>query len=680
MHADSFPIAKVFANGGDIHYFLPYFQRQYAWQKEQWKTLLQDVIALYEHYIDDTLPEHFMGSLVVINDGTRRGTMTAFKLVDGQQRLITISLMLMAIADLVKNSKELLYRKIRKMVVNPDESGDLFYKLLPTKKYGDQEAYKAILDEREIPKTDSVIPLAYIYIQEEIQRHIAGGNIDPEQLFLVIANSLQVVFIDLSQDERPYEIFESLNAKGKPLSQADLVRNYIAMRLPENRQPEVFERYWSRVESVLREEREVVRLGELTAFIRHYLAFHSGILCSEQQVYERFRDRARNEFETTALFEEEIRTMSRFASYYNHMLRPDTEQDPKIRKALYRLNILEFSTGYPFLLALYDAYDNKKISYENFLEALGVIENYMVRRFLTGEPTNYLNKTFPTLWQSIDLEQFIPSLKKLLAQRKYPADLRVQQSILTQEMYGRDTTRAKTILILTTINEYLSRNTGGSTVLNDEPSVEHIMPQTLTDEWQEDLGENFEQIYQDYLHTLGNLTLVTAEWNSGKLSNKPFLVKKQHLQGHALRLNYEYFGKLIDVWNEQSIRDRAGFLTDKILKIWPQISPVVAVQSSGGAKPTTLIILGQRIPVSTWRDVACQTTESVIRVIDNFDALADAMPAYLSRSPYQSANRQLSNGWYLYLNLSAHSIKNYCRLLIERAGSDDDDWNVEEAS
>ena len=682
MKAESIKIAKVFSSGGDVHYYLPYFQREYAWEKENWQTLLNDVLGLYDVYSDEKPPEHFMGSLVVINDGTRKGTVPAFKLVDGQQRLTTISLMLCALGTITKEFHPGFHKKIRKMVTNPDEEDLLHFKLLPTTKYGDREVYTAILNEEELPHSDSKIPQAYQYYLEEISHRIKSTKIDPERFFLVLTNCLQVVFIDLNQEERPYEIFESLNAKGKPLTQADLVRNYIAMKLPESRQPEIFDKYWSKIENLLQEKRVVgrSRLGELTAFLRHYLTFKMGVLCNEEHVYARFRDRIEAEFSTPNSFEAEVANLKRFAEYYDRLLRPEHETDVDIRNYLIRLNTFEFSTGYPFLLAAYDSLFKNKLLKTAFIDGLKVLENYIVRRYITGEPTNYLNKTFPNLWKEIDANQYIISLKKALIQKNYPGDHRLKQAFLSESMYDRSSqTRAKTVLILEEINRHISRkkNNDAYTILCDSPTIEHIMPQTITDAWKNELGPNWEQIYRDYLNTLGNLTLVTSGWNS-ELYNKSFMIKKSKLAGHGLLINKEWFNRPILQWNEDAIRERAEFFGGLVLEVWPAIGEPPAPKTSEGTKPTKLTILGQQITVSTWRDVASQTTEMIIKLTDKFNEIAERMPAYLDKEKFPIADRQLSNGWYLNTNLSAASIKTYCRNLTSAAGLENGDWQVEE--
>jgi uncharacterized protein with ParB-like and HNH nuclease domain len=404
MKADSLQMVKVFSSGGDIHYVLPHFQREYAWGESEWKTLLTDIFSIYEIYQDEQPPEHFMGSLVVINDGTQAGTVPVFRLVDGQQRLTSISLVLCALERLLDGNETHagLKKKVRKMLLNEDESGHLHYKLLPTLKYGDRGCYCAIVTGKQSPAgVESKIPEAYRYLTAQLDGRLKGGSIDPNRLFTVLMNSLQVVFINLNQSERPYEIFESLNYKGKSLTQADLVRNYIAMKLPPDRQEPVFTELWSPIEDMLLEKRTVgrSRLGELTAFLRHYFALLSGVLVNEEHVYSRFRDRGQAMSVTD--FERELHTVKRFAGYYDRLLRPTREPDKEVRQQLERLAILESATAFPFLLYMYDEWEQARLHREEFLAGLRLIETYMVRRFLNRDLTSYINRMFPTLIKDV---------------------------------------------------------------------------------------------------------------------------------------------------------------------------------------------------------------------------------------------------------------------------------------
>jgi uncharacterized protein with ParB-like and HNH nuclease domain len=574
MEANNVAIAKVFSSGGDIHYVLPHFQREYTWEKANWETMLNDALAVYDEMQPAgegegfTSIEHFLGSIVVIHDGMRSGTVSAFKLVDGQQRLTTISLLLKALSNAIEQSQPNLARKIEKLLINGDETGDLFFKILPTIKYGDREAYCALLSGRGAVPTASKINLAYSYFREQLIPKLAE-NLNPEKLLNVILNSFQVVFVNLNQNESPYRIFESLNAKGKPLTQADLVRNYIAMRLPSARQERVFTEHWSRVEELLQETRYVGRLPELTAFLRHYLAMTSGVLCDETHVYARFRDRAEKEFGDAGSFERELSVIGKFASLYDDLLRPEKIADEEIARKLQRLNSLEILTSYPFMLRMFQQYQEGVLTRPQIVDALNVIENYMVRRYLAGEPQSYLNRMFPALWSDVKGEDFVESLKCALGRRNYPTNARLLRSLETRKLYDKsEQNRRRTTLVLESVNRRLSEGSGGYTVLDARPTIEHVMPQTLNDQWKEDLGIQWEQTHRDYLHTIGNLTLVTSEWNAS-LSNAPFAIKKPKLASHALRINSSYFSREIARWNRDGIRERADDVGETILQIWP---------------------------------------------------------------------------------------------------------------
>jgi uncharacterized protein with ParB-like and HNH nuclease domain len=603
--------------------------------------------------------------------------------VDGQQRLISISLMLCALGDLICDSQPDLNRRIRRLLTNDQEKGILFFKLVPTKKYGDRETYFALLRKEEISTTlDSKIPEAHEFFYKEFGNRLKSGALDPTRLFLVLVNCLQVVFIDLDQGERPYEIFESLNAKNKPLTQADLVRNYIAMKLTEARQEEVFEKHWSHIEELLQDKRLVGHsgLGELTAFLRHYITMRAGVLCNERHVYERFRDRMEEETSNLDEFIQEIIILKKFAGYYNRLLRPENEPNLDIRNKLRRLNILEVSTAFPFLMMAYEAYDGNGLSAQEFCEVLDIIENYIVRRYLTSEPTNYLNKMFPTLWREISPAKVVETLRKVIITKNYPADTTIQRELSHARLYGRGSqVREKLVLVLETINRHLDVAAGGYTVLNDIPTIEHIMPQSLSPAWKAHLGINWEQIYKDYLDTIGNLTLVTQEWNN-ELSNAPFEEKKGRLAGHALKLNRSYFSQdSVVKWNDTAILERAEYLVKQILSLWPELGTPPVNQKTTGKKPISLTILGQSFLVSTWREVAYQTTVVASQLVDNFEtAIAEQMPAYFDQHEYKNACRQLPNGWWLYLNLSAASVKNFCHNIIILAGLSDEDWVLEE--
>jgi uncharacterized protein with ParB-like and HNH nuclease domain len=689
MKADSWKISKVFSSGGEIHYVMPHFQRQYSWGKTEWEVLLKDAIAIYEEYDPEKETEHFIGSLVVINDGTR-GTITAFKLVDGQQRLTTLSLLFLVLRDLVTAIDPKLANKINKFVVNSDEEREeeVYFKLLPTNKYGDRQAYQTILLKENPQQTESRIPKAYDYFYHEIESTFKEGELDIGRFFTVLQNSFQVVFIELTKNESPYHIFESLNAKGKPLTQPDLVRNYMAMMLPTSQQETAFTK-WEKIEKLLQEDRKVGKsgMGELTAFIRHYLAMETRNLCTESHIYARFRDYCKKLDDKQ--FVREIANLLKFAEYYNKLLRPENEVNPDIKTALIRLNTFDISTAYPFLLTLYNEYKSQQINFEEFRESLKSLENYVVRRYICGKPTNYLSKMFTSIWKDVtaikdeDESVTLPeALQKVLIAKQYPNDNDVRQSIHSHRLYDKNNPQ-KICLVIDSINRHLSKGTGGFTVLDKNETIEHILPQNPSKDWEIELGDKFKQIYREYLHTLGNLTLVTSEWNS-QLSNSAFLMKKQKLAEHALRINSDYFSKIINRWDDKAILERANFLTSKFIEIWPSLGEHEAFPTRTSSKPKLIQICGDEIALSkdTWREVTVQCCEWVIKNrSERFEKARNLLKSHFQDNrPDGNSDGQkwhkLSNGYWVNLHKSAEDHIKFCRRFLEAVGFSEDDWSI----
>ncbi len=684
MKADNLDIAKVFSNGGSIFYVLPHFQREYTWGRPEWDTLLNDALAVYDEYREDKPPEHFLGSLVVIDGGRTQGVIPVNVLVDGQQRLITISLLLCALRDMVRPKLPDLARLIDTMLINQGNTGDAHFKIFPTTKYGDRAAYQAIVNGESVEKAESSIPSAYHYIVREI-RSVLNGALDPQRFCFVLLNCFQVVFINLSRSENPYRIFESLNAKGKPLTQADLVRNYIAMKVPQQRQEELFSKIWVEIEQRLQEKRTVARrLGEMSAFLRHYLALQTSVLCNEDHIYARFRDRMERDFQEADAFIDEIARLRRFAVYYDTFLQPEKEARSEIRERLERLKVLETSTAYPFMLALAEMNDQRTLSDGEYAHALALLENYSLRRYLCGEQTNYTNRMYPALMGEIDREQgddepLSMALARVLAAKRYPSDRKVEGSIRSDQINRSGSQNKERIcMILDAINRRLTQEDVNVT-LSTAPTIEHIMPQTLTDEWKHELGYNSEAIHHDYLDTLGNLTIVTQSWNSS-MSNGSFAEKRKKLAGSGLAINSRYFSEHADRWDESSICARADFLTQHICEIWPQFhEPSAAPEQHVRVSPRQMILQGESFDVKTWGNVMIHIAERAI-AIGKIEQVRQAAPLDFSATGPSRKTRQLSNGWCINTWKSAHEAKIFCRRAMAAMGYAPSDWQVVEES
>lgn len=380
------------------------------------------------------------------------------------------------------------------------------------------------------------------------------------------------------------------------------------------------------------------------------------------------------DFEDRAAFMGELENLTRFATHYDKLLRPQNERDLDIQKALERLNALEITTAYPFLLGIFDKYHNKVIDRSVILEVLRILENYMIRRYLAGEQSNYTNRMFPTLERELDPNRLVESLRKVLIRKNYPSDNRIKEKLLTDNLYNKQTPQ-RLFILLNTINRYLSTGTDGYTTLNSEPTIEHIMPQQMNDEWRNHIGSEWATVHRDYLHTLGNLTLVTQGWNSS-LSNGSFYDKKQKFTQHALLLNKEYFSdKQITTWDEKAIRNRTEYLTNLILSIWQPFGDLPDTLDVTGRQPKTLWVLGDKREVNSWRDVIVQMAEIAITLAPNTKLLIE-LPSYFS-TEQKARSRQLSNGMWVSINFSGTSAIIFCERVISTLGGTQDDWRID---
>jgi hypothetical protein len=339
------------------------------------------------------------------------------------------------------------------------------------------------------------------------------------------------------------------------------------------------------------------------------------------------------------------------------------------------------------LMRLFDAADAGSLSECDLVSALDIIENYFVRRYLIGE-TQYVNRMFPTLCRDIQhYDATLPAtLRALLATKRCPTDDEVRAAARKRPLYVQSRTYSSIRLraLLTRINEHLSRDCDAVTVLQGTPTIEHILPQTLTDAWRRDLGDAAEQILHDYGDTLGNLTLVTQCYNS-QLSNRSFAEKARELAHHGLKLNDVYFADPPALWNAVAIQQRADFLVDQILAIWPSLGSdyMKRAEWQTGAKPKLLIIRDEVIPVKLWRDIIYQTAEYCIRQ-GAFEAVAQAVPKLVSAEKidgkYPKDWTVLSNHWSVKVNMSREQVKSVCRRIFSAIGVSENEWHIEEES
>ncbi len=676
MDAAEAKIQKVLQ--GDKQFLVPHYQRPYSWNDEQWKALWADILGLLE--TPDAEP-HFIGSIVTSPARSTPEGVEKRLLIDGQQRLTTLLVLLTLIRDRAREAgASKLAERVQDLITNRHEEGNEQYKLLPTQgeepTESDREAFVRLV-EGSTGITKSGIGAAYHFFASKLRRADAP---DLEALFWVIVGKLTLVSIILDEKDNPHRIFESLNGKGRPLSQADLIRNFFFMRLNERDHERVYVDLWRPM------QRRMQRAsGEdvLTGFVRHYLMRFGGVV-RETDVYAALKSRVDGDKSRTPL--EHLKELAQYSEYYEVLLRPEKARSLGVRHRLERLNRLEVTVAYPFLLAVYADVAAGKRTEDEFSAILDVTENFLVRRFVCGIPTHGLNKIFASLYEHAARTDgdFIAAASKVLASstRSYPRDEEFRERLGSARLYGGGDRREKTKLILEALEAAIGHK---ETVLAEALTIEHVMPQSPSDPWKEHLGAAWEEDHEQFLHTLGNLTLTS--YNS-ELSNSPFEEKKRLFSASHVELN-RYFGPLVR-WTGEEIERRSEVLSDQALTIWPYFgSPHAGVPLQSpedaevtGRVPSVVRVRGELTPVSSWVDVAVVTMEAIARVGDDeFDAVMRELPKFVNRDATafrrSSRLRKLTNGAYLETNHSASTIHRLCVQAAQLAGLGHEEWAVE---
>jgi uncharacterized protein with ParB-like and HNH nuclease domain len=639
---------------GTKQYVVPLFQRSYSWDKKEWEILWNDLCDLCKA---DKPRTHFIGSIVTMPTVSVPEGVTKYLLIDGQQRLTTIFVLLSFLRDRAKESgDEGLSEEITNtLLVNPYKKDFDYYKLLPTQT--DRLSFQNLVKLRK-PDSQDQISKAYIFFRRKFQQ----SDIDIQTLKKVISNNLSVVSVVLGVDDDPHLVFESLNAKGRPLTQSDLIRNFFFMRIHVSDQEDIYDRFWKPMQEALS--------SNLTEYIRHYL-IKDGSWVKESDVYFALKELIGD---SEAL--EHLKDISQSAEHYKKLLYPEKyEHDSAIRKALSRLNRIGITTAYPFLLNCYRAYEREQISEKEFLGALNTLENFIMRRFVCSVPTNQLNKIFPSLYSQIQNRtsgSFVEGLRKILQTKDYPKDIEFRARLADARLYGGNDRVAKAKLILETIEETYSHK---EIVDFSNLTVEHIMPQTLTQSWKDHLGKDWEQTQELYLHVIGNLTITGY---NPELSNSSFEEKKLILGESHLELN-KYF-KNKESWIKDDIDWRSEKLADVILKVWSYFGDDQTESTEQtdvtGKIPNTLWILGQIIKVQSWSDVLVYTLDTISELEpDKFERIVNRFPRFFGKEKFFRA-RKLSNGLSVEANLPAKAVNRFCQQAMEEAELTSEDWRV----
>ena len=547
---------------------IPIYQRLYSWTENECERLWDDIITTGSKDI----PSHFIGSIMYIEKGLYQiSKPEPLLIIDGQQRLTTVSLLLEALARKIGDNEIIngfSERKIREYyLINPLEEGDRKYKLLLSQ--NDRSTYISIIDQKEYPKEFSVrIKDIFEYFTNKIDE-LSENDIQNLCLGLL---KLFIVDISLNRDhDNPQLIFESMNSTGKDLSQADLIRNFMLMRLEGDIQKRLYEDYWRPMEVEFGQE---AYSSYFDSFMRHYLTMKTGNIPNIDEVYEEFK---KYFYTSQRDNEEELKELKKYTAYFCAMAL-DKEQDKELKEAFSDLSELKVDVSYPLLLELYNDYKMNILSKDDFIEIIRLIESYVFRRAVCGIPTNSLNKTFASFGKSIIKEKYLESVKahfnKMTSYRRFPNDEEFVTELTCRDLYNF---RSRSYWL-----RRLENHDRKERVNVSEYTIEHILPQNnnLNHDWRQALGPDWEKIQQKYVHTIGNLTL--TGYNT-EYSDK-FFTDKRDMKGgfreSPLKLNRGLAN--LETWNEETILQRAENLAKEALKVWqyPQLDQTILEQYS----------------------------------------------------------------------------------------------------
>lgn len=547
-----------YLDGASKRFIIPVYQRNYDWKMEHCKQLYDDLVKI----IRQNRKSHFFGSIVSVQ--SESGTMEEFLIIDGQQRLTTISLLLLAIYHLLSSGKmvsrdhQLMDKILKKYLIDEYEPEEKRIKLKPIK--NDQKAFGILFDQDEEYIPDSNLTINYRYFYDRIQH----GELDIDELFDAICK-LEIINISLNHEDNPQLIFESLNSTGLNLSEGDKIRNYILMGLPNDQQTKFYEKYWNRIESYTD--------YDVSSFVRDYLSIKQQSTPNMNSVYPTFKKYV--EDAQVADIEPLLKDLLEYAKRYAFLIKGG-HSDERLNSCIYRLNRLSTSVTRPFLLEVIRLSESGALTADELIEVFHFTESYLFRRAICDLPTNALNKIFLLLHREIirfdgDESHYVEKFKyALLSKRertRFPSDEEFAECMSTRNIYGMNPKNKLYLFERLENSETSETKDVWGHLDRGEYSIEHIMPQHLTAAWIVSLGDNYEAIHTNWLHRLANLTLTA--YNS-HYSNSPFAEKRDMPHGFkdsGLRIN-QWVGRK-EQWGLPELEERDQLLKNTVIGIWP---------------------------------------------------------------------------------------------------------------
>lgn len=549
-----------YMEGPNHRYIIPVYQRRYDWKIENCKQLYNDLLRLAK----DKEGNHFFGSIV--SDVVGAGSITEYHIIDGQQRLTTVTLLLLAIAKLVEkgeaysNEVDLNEQIMERFIISKWAKEDDKVKLIPVKR--DRKAlHYLIFGEEDEYIENSNLTINYKYFYERLKKdsHII------DEIYSAIQR-LQVISITLEKGDDAQLIFESLNSTGLALSEGDKIRNFILMNLPLEKQNKYFEKYWIKIEDFTNKR--------IDNFVRNYLSIKTFSMPTMSKVYFEFKDYVNRHSES---LETLLEDMLKYSKFYKKLLDGESGfKNKDLDSSMFNLKKMEISVTEPFFMEVFSLNDESMLSLDDLIGIFNTIEIYLFRRNICGVASNALNKIFLNLNKDIvrydgTTENYVEKLKYNLINKKdsgrFPKDEEFYDNLNNKEIYLMRG-RFKNYLFNKIENYNTVETKDIYNHLDDGTySIEHIMPQKLNDDWFEELGDNAEEIHEKWIHKLGNLTITGYNSDMGNSSFEKKRDGKHGFKKSGIRMNQDL--ALLDSWGEEEIEKRQRDLLDlSVHEIW----------------------------------------------------------------------------------------------------------------
>ncbi|MBE7462368.1 MAG: DUF262 domain-containing protein [Planctomycetes bacterium] len=537
-------------------YVIPVFQRYYTWERKNWAQLWDDIIELKE----DAKPRHFMGAIVCVPERPQPGNIVAFQVIDGQQRLVTLSLLLSAMRDLALKEKwdDLAGEIEESYLIHKYRNARERYKLFP--RLRDRGSYLQIIDKK-ISDHQGQIAAAYVYHKKRLDKEgFTATRDDLRSFFQLVALRLDFVAITLDE-ENPYKIFRSLNSTGVDLEEGDLIRNQVFMSLNIDDQDAFDDDYWRPLEQHFYEDGKL-NGKQFAQFFRDVL-MKDGAYVPAKGIFDAFEVKFPIPLDSRQLVGE----LSTLALDHNYMRGATRHPDAKIAEALSHVLDLGATTAFPLLLALFDLQREQKLMPDQLRVACRAISSFVFRRYVCNHTSKPYSRWFCTAAKVVR-DSSLEGLLEFLLSKGWPTNEEFKQGFLTLSIYESPYARA----VLSAIERSIQRP--AETVDLSGCTIEHIMPQTIHpgdedgDAWIEALGDNWQIEHLKWLHTPGNLTLVGSDYNI-EMRNGAFSDKRRLLTNSKVYLNQYFSGQEVADWNVGQIKKRCEYLSRVAVKIWP---------------------------------------------------------------------------------------------------------------